>query len=489
MQKTTCYLAILMLIVSHSTSAKNPKAILSYRTFYSENGPYIETYLSVSGQSVNYVKNAAGKYQAKIEISLAFKQNNEIKHADKYNLLSPELTDTLQTSFNFLDQQRIQLNNGNYEFEFSIADKNSDSKAFKSVQQVSVEYYPNIVSVSDIELVDSYKKTETKSALTKSGYEIIPFVNDYYPASVATLKFYAEIYNTSKVLKDEPFLVSYFIETTESKRVIEKFRSFKKETPREINVVLSEFPIEELPSGNYNIVVEVRNKNNDIIAFKETAFQRNNNIAVTASGADMDFRSINISNTFTSKFTSRDTLQEYIKSLRPISNANETTFEDNQLKIADVELMQKFLYNFWVSRNEENPEKAWLDYRGQVDITNKKFSCMNRKGYESERGRVFLQYGPPDAMQQFPSEPDAYPYEIWQYYKLQTQTNRKFVFYDTDLVSNCPTLLHSDATGEIFEDQWQLKLHKRTVQVRDLDRPYDTNGFGNNATQSFKNPK
>src|SRR6185436_3083170 len=320
---------MLLLISCTFIQAKNLKAVLSYKTFYSaENGPYVETYLSVAGTSVKYSKLPGGKYQGKIEVTISFKLDNEIKKFDKYNLLSPEMDDTSNVAFNFIDQQRFQLNNGKYLMEISIADKNKDAKGFSSSEIVNIEYYPNIISISDIELVDSYKKTGAASILTKNGFEIIPYVNNFYPQEVNSLKFYTEFYNIQKVTGEDPVLINYYIQSLESKRTLEKFHAFKKQEPKNLNVMLSEFPIAELPSGNYNLVIEVRNKTNDILAFKEVRFQRSN-VALAGSGNS------DASNTFAGQITDRDSLVDFIKSLRPISANNEINFEDNQVKVAD----------------------------------------------------------------------------------------------------------------------------------------------------------
>jgi GWxTD domain-containing protein len=298
-----------------------------------------------------------------------------------------------------------------------------------------------------------------------------------------SLKFYTEIYNVQKVVGEEPFLISYFIQSLETKKMIEKFRGFKKETPKNLNVLLSEFPIAELPSGNYSLVVEVRNNKNDILAYKDVPFQRSNGKTIT-DGAMAD-----ASNTFAGQYSNRDSLIDMIRSLRPISNANETRFQDNQIKLADIKMMQNFLYDFWVNRNPDNPEQGWIEYNAEVQKVNKDFKTLNKRGYETDRGRVYLQYGPPDIMDKEYRELSNYPYEIWHYYKISTQTNKKFVFWNTDLISNDFTLLHSDAQGEIGDAQWEQKLRKRDFQTNDLDHNVNLDGLGNKANQNFNNPR
>ena len=436
MKTKIAFLTMVSVIVYYTAPAKYLKATLAYKTFYTgENGPYIETYLSVAGRTVDFVKKANGTFQAAIEVGITIKMNDEIKHIDKYNLLSPEVADTSNMNFNFLDQQRIQLSNGKYVLELSITDKNSPAgKTYKSQQEVMVEFYPNIIGISDLELVDSYKKADANSSvmLTKSGFEIIPYADNYFADGIQSLKFYAEIYNTDRILGTDPFLLSYYIETYENKRMIENFHGFAKRDSKKTDVLLSEFPIIDLPSGNYNLVVEVRNKANELVAFKECFFQRNNSLLSQKNQRDLS--KLDVSNSFVSKYTTKDTLAFLISSLRPISDNLENQFESNQLKIADATSMQQFLFDFWQRRNPENPEQAWMQYFEKVRQVNAEYKTLNKKGFETDRGRVYLQYGPPNTIQKQYHEPSAYPYEIWHYYKLANQSNRKFVFYDADLI-------------------------------------------------------
>jgi GWxTD domain-containing protein len=254
-----------------------------------------------------------------------------------------------------------------------------------------------------------------------------------------------------------------------------------------VNVLMTEIDISSLPSGNYNLVVEVRNRNNDVLASREMFFQRSKIMQLSESGTT-DFRALDVSNTFASKMTSKDTMAENIRSLWPISSALENTFAMNQMEMADLKLMQQYFYDFWQRRNHENPAMAWNDYKTQVDLVNEKFSSGRKKGYMTERGRVFLQYGAPNQITQNYNEPTSYPYEIWQYYKLKNQSNRKFVFYNPNLGTNDFTLLHSDATGEIYEQQWEVVLKKRTESMHDFDQTTPSSGFGSHSGTDFSNP-
>ncbi|HMT30729.1 MAG TPA: GWxTD domain-containing protein [Bacteroidia bacterium] len=488
MKRIQIILLISLMCCSLQSQAKNLQALFSYKTFYSpESGPYIETYLSVNARSVVYSKNASGKFQGSIEISVVYKNAAGTSHTDKYNLLSPEVADTSNIKFSFLDQQRVQLPNGKYVLEMTITDKNVPEKPYKVNQPIDIEYFNNIAAVSDIQFLDSYTKAENSGVLTKSGYDLVPYVDNFFPSPIKTLKFYAEIYNTDKIVGTAPYLVFYYIESAESKKVVENLQGFSKQNPEKVNAILREIPLGDLPSGNYNLVVEIKNQQNEVMAVKSSYFQRSNIIEMPA---DADFKDRDVTNTFASFITNKDTLVEYINCLHPIAYPLEITFLNNQMKLADVKMMQRFFYDFWVKRSPVNPEKAWMDYYTEVLKVKREYSTRIMPGYATERGRIYLKYGAPNTINKNYTEPSAYPYEIWHYYKLGNQSNRKFVFYNPDLVTNDFTLLHSDAQGEINNPQWQMVLHKRDTQTNDFDKENKgSDYFGNNADDNFKNPK
>lgn len=484
---------LLLCIIATSTlvfsaSAQSLQAVFTHRTFYSpEQGPYVETYLSVVGNSVKYAPTTNGKFQAAIEVGATYKNAaGKVVHADRYNLLSPEVTDSSKNAFNFLDQQRVQLPNGEYTLELTVLDKNRGTKPATINNAIKLEYYDNIIAISDIQLVDQFTPSTTTSMITKSGYDVVPFADNFYPPSIEKIRFYAEVYNTNKVIGQNPYLLSFHIESEESKRKLDNLSGFVRQQAAGVSVMMREISIKDLPSGNYNLILEARNSQNEILATKSVFFQRSNRLALPEGD---DFSKLDVTNTFASAFTNKNELIDHILSLVPIASSIELIFIDNQLKLSELPLMQKFFYDFWLRRSPVSPESAWIAYRTEVIKVNSEFGTKIMRGYATERGRVYLQYGAPNTISRNYTEPSAYPYEIWHYYKLDNQSNRKFVFYNPDLVTNDFQLLHSDALGEPFNNQWEVLLQKRNTQSRDYDNEYKGDYYGNKAKENFTIPK
>ena len=461
-------------------------AFMGYGTFDNPEGsPYLETYLKVLGGSSKLSELPTGKLQSKIEVQWIFKSGEKIVHFEKYNLLSPEIDPNDSVIPDFINQQRINLPNGIYTVELTLKDFNSVNKENVVSQEIKIDYSKDKVMVSDIVLLESFSPTVTTNLYSKNGYDLIPLAGNFYPSSINKLRFYAEIYNTLSTNND-PFIVRYYVTNSNNDRILDDLFLLKKQTAKKVNVVLAEFPIENLPSGNYDVNVEVISKENKLLAFSHMFFQRSNQIRQPV--VTKDFDNIDITNTFVSNITNPDTLVYLIDVLYPISTAPEVNIQTNQMELRDVKSMQRYLYYFWSKQNALNPQKAWEEYMLQVLKVNNAYAGLNSYGYQTDRGRVYLQYGPPSTEPiVVTNDPESYPYEIWHYYKIGHQTNKKFVFYSPDMVSRNYKLLHSDLNTELQNDRWELVLRRKDQFLPDMDQKQYPSNFGNQSKENFKN--
>ena len=489
MKKLITVFLLFLLIAPFSGQAKNLRAFLNYSIFnHPTEGPYLETYLSVYGKSVNFVRNDNGMYQSVIEITLIFKEGEKITDFDKYELFSPEVSDTNQLAFDFLDQQRYFLPEGNYELVISILDKNGNKKPFSASQPIEIGFEQYNVCFSGIELVDSFTQATEQSILTKSGYDIIPMVHNFYPETRTKMGFYTEIYNSVKYFgQAEKFLVSCFVESFETGNIMKDFICHKRLDTRDVVPILNEFDISSLPSGNYKLAIEARDKSNKLVSRNEIFFQRSNpSIELELD----DLAAIDVSKTFAYSINNKDTLNEFIRCLAPRATELEKNFIYKQLDNADIRTKQQFFYNFWKTRDEFNPARAWMDYYDLVRIVNAAYKTQIHKGYETDRGRVYLQYGPPNIISESYNEPSSYPFEIWHYYELgDRQRNKRFVFYTYDLITNNFKLLHSDAIGEVYNYRWQVFLNNRWFDPYNMDVDKSPDIYGGRADDYYRNPR
>ena len=143
------------------------------------------------------------------------------------------------------------------------------------------------------------------------------------------------------------------------------------------------------------------------------------------------------------------------------------------MELDNVELMQKFFYGFWKNRNPLNPELAWNNYKRLIASVNKSFSNGQFKGYLTDRGRVYLQYGPPNTRNKEYLSNTQKPFEVWHYYSIANQRDCSFVFTHRSLGNNMDLVL-SNVDGENTNFEWLMRFGKEMNDPQfDLNSPLD----------------
>lgn len=482
-------LAFLALAGNAQQKVKHLKPYLSTTTYCAPGmTPYVENVIAFENRSAVYNEFEPGKFKATVQVVTVFRKGEESTFS-KIAVDSPVVTDTANLDGAFLCQQRFSLENGAYQMEIEITDMNSGEVLPTTTASVELNYPDNVPAVSDILLFDSYAKAEKPSECTKSGYDFLPRVYPFYGVNDDKLHFYAELYNSDRLYDEGKYLVNYYIETVESSSRMQDYSFNKRFDVSKANALLNTIDIKELPSGNYYLVVEMRDRSNALICSNSCFFQRSN---PTASYDIDDLAGVNIANTFVSRFTEVDSLRLYIKYLNPICTEAERNYSSNLVKTDDVTTMQQFLFNFWASRSPMNPKQAFDDYLAAVHRVNMSYKTSSYPGYRTDRGIVFLKYGMPDKIMESPNEPNAYPYEIWYYYELSHQRNIRFVFMAKDTAAGDYMLIHSNMIGEIQNPRWQMEIYSRLGlgnTEQGVDQTEFNEGWGSHAGDLYNNPR
>ena len=483
-------LALITFASNAQVKTKRLKPYLSTTTYCAPGmTPFVENAIAIENRSAVYKEFEPGKFKATVEIQTVFRQEDNICAFSKIALDSPVVTDTAKLDGAFIDQQRFSLPNGTYQMEISIMDMNSGEALPVEAMPVEVNYPDNTPAISDILLFDSYTKADHQTACTKSGYDFLPRVYPFYGANENKLHFYAEIYNSDKLYDEGKFLVNYYFETVESSNRMQSYSFSKRFDVNKVNVLLNTIDISELPSGNYYLVVEMHDRSNELICSKSWFFQRSN----PSKAYDMeDLASVSIANTFVNNITEIDTLRKYIRYLEPICSEIERHYIKGLVKTEELRTMQQFLFNFWSKRSPMNPKQGFEDYLAAVRRVNMSFGTTAFPGYRSDRGYVFLKYGQPDKIMEVPDEPAARPYEIWHYYQVANQRDKKFVFMAPDRSTNDYQLIHSNMVGEINNPRWPMEIYGGIYGQgydQGVDQTEYERGWGSHAVDLYNNPR
>jgi GWxTD domain-containing protein len=478
---------VLLLAIACSTFVNAQlDAYLDGKYFMTPEGPIYETYLEVYASTVKYQKNDQNEAACAVEVIQILKKGDSIVQFYKEVLTNAEAgADSVIE--NLMQVKRFQVENGAiYSMEVSIKDVIANTEA-QTVEREVIPHFSELnCDVSDIVLLSSFTETTEPNVLSKSGYDLLPLLTDFYTPEYEKIAYYFEYYNTDKHFGEGKFLAKHYIRNKKSGQIAGNFLKQKIYHGDQIIPVLHYFDISSLPSGDYELVAEVRDKENQLIVEKTLSFSRLN---LSVDISEKHLKDVSYAGTFVEDLPA-DSLDEFIYCLYPIVSGQEDMIMDNQMKHYDDTMKRRFIYSFWYNFSPSLPEKAWLDYKEQVILADKMFGTSVKEGYETDRGRVFLKYGAPNTVTDRPNEPSSYPYQIWHYYKVGKFNNKRFVFYQPDLVTNDYELLHSDLQGEVNNANWQVMLNKRNSPNGSVDDVNNSNydHWGSNTNVLFNNP-
>ena len=467
---------------------KKLKAFLSEGQFYAPDaGNYIEIQLNFLGYSLKYINREEDRF-AEVEISQIFSQEDTVVVADKYLLKSPSIIDSLVEDF--YDIQKYLLKPGLYRYDLEIRDVNSENEPIAVTKSIRIDEMSNELGFSYFVAAESIMANpQLQSIFTKVGYDVIPMVGNYYPTEIQNLLYYVEAYNTGSALDDSIYVVEQKLIGRDVQFDLEEYTRYFRYKGSPIQPIAKVIDISMLPTGAYTLELNLLDREKQILGRTAFDFDRNNTEKVNS----LSFESAILDPGF-QKSVPQDSTGYYVASLIPISRQVEVRNIINLLKEKDKEKNMRYLQSFWKETVPENPYEGWLRYKAQVQNVERLFATNYQVGFETDRGRVYLEYGPPNSLIERPSSPSEYPYEIWRYDKINQYSNKKnqfsnkrFIFYSRTNLNKDYTLLHSDMIGELQNYRWQYALNKRNTPDQNLDDPSGgaNSHFGGNSSRYY----
>lgn len=417
------------------------EAVVEAKRFQTaESSPVVVVNITFLGATAEWTTDERGFRQSKVEVLTLVEQDGKIADYRKTMVSSPDRSDTL--TGDFMHQERFALKPGNYALSFEMRDLNSPDTAHVYISKPLVVTSPSEdVSLSDIQF----------TMPAKGSGEALPFPGSFFPDGSDIVSFYAEAYGSTKRFgPGGAFLATAQIEGYEDHVVVANMRQVQRLKADTVVPIGMAFNIAKLPSGNYILALELRDRNDSTVARREQFFQRMNPMAYNP----LELAPGELGPNFTDAYNDADTLAEYLSSMRPISNDMEAKIIDDRWKDRKPDLMRDFLYTFWYNRSPQDPEGAWKSYQQAVIYANKQFGCRNMRGYQSDQGRIFLKYGAPNSVVDRSNETAVTPYMVWHYYRAGKYNDRRFVFTQEERSTTCWTLLTSDMPGELNNSRW-----------------------------------
>ncbi|MCX8010278.1 MAG: GWxTD domain-containing protein, partial [Ignavibacteria bacterium] len=293
----------------------------------------------------------------------------------------------------------------------------------------------------------------SNSVFYKNTYEVIPNPSMIFGEALPVIYFYSEIYNVAKDVQSEVLMIEHLLLSSLNKPYYKKV----KYIPRKNNsiVEVAAINISKIPSGSYTLVLSVSDTLKNLrVTSSKRVFIYNPNVLDTALSK---FSEIDVLSSEFSVMTEDELNETYQISKYLASNEENEQWK----KINTIDAKRNFLFKFWKMRDPDQLSpinEAKLEYFRRVEITNAQFSNVQRRGWKTDRGRIYLLYGEPSEIERYPNQVDAKPYEIWKYNNLEGGVI--FVFADLTGFADY-TLLHSTLRGELRDDNWMRKINVR----------------------------
>lgn len=443
-------LFILALISINVVSGQSKlRAYLDNKQYYAPGiGNYIEFHMQFVGHSFDF-KGVEKGLQAELAISLKIKKQDSTVYEDAYRLQSPVMIDSIVDDF--YDIKRVNLEPGNYAFSLSIDDMLNKEPALTASHMFTIEDMSDGINISDIEIAELAYEGSSQSPFYKSGLEIIPRLSTFYPEQLNKLPVYFELYQTN-LLPDSVFGIKQQIINADTGDTLHHLTSFTRHKVSEIIPLFKTVDLSEVYTGKYILKYSLINRNMKELAFQTYEFERSNE-----PETDLSIMDISIDPSFQKSITD-DSVFYYLESLLPVLGQTNRGNYAQIFKEKDPEQARRYIQIFWTQATPENPYEGWIKYKLQVLQIERLYGTNFQHGYQTDRGRVYLQYGSPTTLQKRDNSADELPYEIWQYNKIGRFSNKIFVFYNPDMVTNNYKLLHSDMVGEIKNPAWRNDL-------------------------------
>ncbi len=360
----------------------------------------LEVYYKIFNDGLNYVKKA-DKYIANYEVNVIVLGEHDLQVTGRsvertYVLDSYDLT---KSDRGFLiNQLTLPIPPGQYRLVCKLIDHNSND-----VQTIegTIESYPfkRARDLSDIQFIQEITSVDSSSPFNKHGLAAVPTVERAFDSDEQPLGFYVEIYAADYVNKQ--MTLSYELRARRSGFDVRK----DNEVPVDTTVLgVQQFvEIGDLVPGDYFLKVRLDYQGENL-AEREEAFQVKWSLQSLLRN-DFDYALSQLK--YVLKKDEKKALEQTPDSLR------EQAFED-----------------WWKSKDPtpSSPENEFREeYYRRIRYANQYYSTVNREGWQSDRGMIYIRYGAPDDIDNHPFELGRKPYQVWYYF---TQ-RRTFVFEDT----------------------------------------------------------
>jgi len=458
-------LGVFLFINMMSAFAQDEKVIqlqADYAAFrYQSDRLNCEFYYSVFHAKPDYERINDNQYHWLGEMQLLITQDANVIFDEKWKVLgtATDLTEGVPP-VSLLDRVPYIIPAGKYQVKVKVKDLThpqlQDSVSFGMELD---GFESEQVVFSDVQLASQIQRgaLDTANPFYKNTLLVIPNPSRIYGKNIQYLHFYSEVYHLGVIPQGAPYTFTYQVKDANNMLVsqikpVVLNRTRKVEATVETGTVC----VNTLANGSYKLEVALADGNGVVLGKSESMFFiYNPDIKAAASLANMDLDELYTISEFAD--FDENVVDREIEIIDYIAKREDKSALN---LLTDLEAKKKWLFRFW-KRYDPNfitPVNEFrVEYMKRVDYANQNFSAFRKEGWESDRGRVYILYGEPTYIDNFPNESGMRPHMIWKYDELQNGVEFVFVDYNQNKEYR---LVHSDLMGEIQNENWPQQATK-----------------------------
>ncbi|MEN3040519.1 MAG: GWxTD domain-containing protein [Bacteroidia bacterium] len=445
------------------------------RYYTPEGQPYVELFIGLDASSVRYVARD-GLYKGEVDFTLIIKNALEAPvYADKFRFVLPPTNDSLSVHRQrlYADIRRLRIPAGTYQVEVEATDPNQLPRPQK-VKAITEFEMPGLVpGFRYSDLLFARRLNTAEATYERHGLRLEPWISNGLLVDPDTLRIYGEVYAVDSLTTEPYYLRLRVLDAQRAQEIPELSYARRPSRPKPFEAFVFMLPIHRLSSGIYIAQIELCRNDGVVLASWYRRFTLISTAEPMAEASEAEYDAL--------YGFPEPKLNELLGGMTHIASPTEKSFMRTLETFSDK---KKFFVAFWKKRQSVPGSIDFKEFLKRFEYAQQHFKSSIRPGWKTDRGRVFIQYGPPNDIQFFYNEPDKYPYQIWTYNQIGSQGQVIFVFYDPDLITNEYPLLHSNKIGELQNRNWRaFLLRARGAATGEIER---LNRFGRDAPFMFR---
>jgi len=423
---------------------------------------YIEIYYSLPETSLKFMRNDSASLICKLVLDLEMYHNKKLL-ANKIWKIEKQIADTtsIREASQLVDLLRYFVDDaGAYRIKLRVRDMlqpgavDSAQTAFTVRKAGASE-----VHISDVELATNIRRStadDSQSKLIKNNYLISPNPSAMFGEGSSGVYYYYETYNLSSYRSLAPkYLAVSMIQDAYGNKIDGVGAAYRTRIIKhDSNVELGMLNVANLPSGKYKLIYGIADSARSLLASHEKDFFiYNPEVPATQLEDQGNYGPITLLN--------GKQLDEEFRFARYILTKEEKEIYKG---MTNDEAKRKYLYEMWAKPRDDYSVTGIPfreEYLARVHFADEHYTSVFDPGWHSDRGRIFILYGPPSSLERFPSTQESVPYQIWTYDFLKKQSGVKFIFAD-NAGFNKYELIHSTLSGELHDSSWKQTIARGT---------------------------